>query len=180
MAQVQPLPSTLLELLPVLQESPVPLVLSHSCLGTVEVKMRPHKLSRGVGVCTGGKRVFCPSTDISAPRGYGGAGGSGTDPTRLSQPFPAPQRQGKSLSNAAGNFTVCYKNTWGWELSERFLCFLHGQLEWKWLEVSPQAHFFFFLFVGYDFWQKRIFSICIFSPLFSLSNSLCFCNEDGV
>lgn len=60
MAQVQPLPSTLLELLPVLQESPVPLVLSHSCLGTVEVKMRPHKLSRGVGVCTGGKRVFAP------------------------------------------------------------------------------------------------------------------------
>lgn len=126
------------------------------------------------------QKGFCPSTDISAPRGYGGAGGSGTDPTRLSQPFPAPQRQGKSLSNAAGNFTVCYKNTWGWELSERFLCFLHGQLEWKWLEVSPQAHFFFFLFVGCDFWQKRIFSICIFSPLFSLSNSLCFCNEDGV
>lgn len=65
MAQVQPLPSTLLELLPVLQESPVPLVLSHSCLGTVEGEMRPHKLSRGVGVGSGGKRVIAlPLTSV--------------------------------------------------------------------------------------------------------------------
>lgn len=152
MAQLHPLPSTL-ELFSALQESPVPLVLPHSCLGTVEGDETSPAVE-GSRCLFRRQKSFCPSSDIKALRGYSGADASGTDPSRLSQPFPAPQRQGKSVSNAEGNFTVCYKNIWGWELSEHFLCFLHRQLEWKWLEVSPRALFFFFLSVGYDFWQK--------------------------
>lgn len=58
MAQVQPLPSTLLELFSAPQESPVPLVLPHSCLGTVAGELRPLKVLRGVGVCSGGKGLL--------------------------------------------------------------------------------------------------------------------------
>ena len=60
MVQVQPLPSKPLVPVPALQETPVPLALTHGCLGAVEGEMRPHKLPRGVGVCDcpGGKRVI--------------------------------------------------------------------------------------------------------------------------
>lgn len=114
------------------------------------------------------QKGYCPSTDISALRGYGGAGGRGTDPTRLSQPFPAPQRQGRSVSNAEGHFTLCYKNTWGWELSEHFLCFLHRPLEWKWLEVSPQALFFFLCLFGMISGKNEFLAFA-----FSLPSSCC-------
>lgn len=60
MVQVQPLPSKPLATVPALQEIPVPLALTHSCLGAVEGEMRSHKLLRGLGVCycPGGKRVI--------------------------------------------------------------------------------------------------------------------------
>lgn len=71
MVQVQPLPKKPLVPVPVLQETPVPHVLAHSCLGAVEGDMRPPKLSREEGVCDcpGGKKVITPKLPrcVSAP-----------------------------------------------------------------------------------------------------------------
>lgn len=69
------------------------------------------------------------STDVDALWGYSGAGGSNMDPTRLPQPLPALERQGKPVSNTEGNFTMCCKNTRGWELTEHLLYPLHRRLE---------------------------------------------------
>lgn len=90
---------------------------------------------------------YWPSTDISALRGYGGAGGSGTDPTRLSQPFPAPQRQGKSASNAEGNVTVCYKIPGVGNLVNTYCVFSIDNLNGNGLRLPHRLFFFFFFFV---------------------------------